>query len=129
MRCTSKTSGGQQCKARSLRNSTQCFFHTADGAKRAGQLGGRKRICDTARLGDPNFLGSLRKTLARTVSEIRAGKVDTRIANAAAYACSVLAKVIEMDETAVEVVALKAEVAAIRKQVADVLKERTHGSR
>ena len=90
MQCEHKKRDGKRCGARSLIGQNCCAIHAQPGrAAELGSKGGRRRAVYSA--GDlkdfaaPKTAADLRDLLAESIVEIRAGKLDPRVANALGY--------------------------------------------
>jgi hypothetical protein len=90
MQCEHKKRDGKRCGARSLTGQNRCAIHAQPGrAAELGSKGGRRRAVYSA--GDlkdfaaPTTAADLRDLLAESIVEIRAGKLDPRIATAVGY--------------------------------------------
>src|SRR5260370_2260638 len=90
MQCTQKKRDGSRCKAMALAGQKHCALHAEPG--RAAELGGkggrRRAIYNPDNLKDfaaPKTAADLRDLLAESIIEIRAGKLDPRVANALGY--------------------------------------------
>jgi hypothetical protein len=90
MQCHHKKRDGQRCGAPALTGQTRCAMHAQPGrAAELGSKGGRRRaICSPGELREfetPKTAADLRELLAESIIEIRAGKLDPRVANALGY--------------------------------------------
>lgn len=116
--CTAKTRSGKPCTAPPLRGTLRCAFHTPGHASRAGQVGGpRRRLLDPAQLAPfepPRTAHDLRDLLAATIIEVRAGKLEPRVANALAYLGAGFLSCLEHTDLAEQLAALKQEVNGLR---------------
>jgi len=90
MQCEHKKRDGKRCGARALIGKNCCAIHAQPGrAAELGSKGGRRRAVYSA--GDlkdfaaPKTAADLRDLLAESIVEIRAGKLDPRVANALGY--------------------------------------------
>jgi hypothetical protein len=90
MQCKHKKRDGERCKAPALTGQARCAMHAEPGrAAELGSRGGRRRAASTS--GDlrefaaPKTAADLRDLLAESIVEIRAGKLDPRVANALGY--------------------------------------------
>jgi hypothetical protein len=89
MQCQHKKRDGKRCRASALTDNINCSLHAQPGrAAELGSKGGRRRkIFNTSDLREfaaPKSAADLRELLAESIIEIRAGKLDPRIANAPA---------------------------------------------
>jgi hypothetical protein len=90
MQCEHKKRDGERCGARALTGKNSCALH-AEPARAAelGSKGGRRRSMyrpsDLREFTAPKTAADLRDLLAESIVEIRAGKLDPRIATAVGY--------------------------------------------
>ncbi len=90
MQCEHRKRDGKRCGARALTGQTLCGMHAQPGrAAELGSKGGRRRsvfsACNLREFEAPKTAADLRDLLAESIVEIRAGKLDPRIANALGY--------------------------------------------
>ena len=90
MQCRQKKRDGSRCKAMALAGHKYCAMHAQPGrAAELGSRGGRRRATyrssDLREFAAPKTAADLRDLLAESIIEIRAGKLDPRIANALGY--------------------------------------------
>jgi hypothetical protein len=91
MQCQHQKRDGKRCRAAALTGQTRCAMHAQPGrAAELGSKGGRRRAVisspgDLKEFGTPKTAADLRELLAESIIEIRAGKLDPRIANALGY--------------------------------------------
>ena len=90
MQCEHNKRDGKRCGARALTGQNCCAMHAQPGrAAELGSKGGRRRAVyspgDLKDFGAPKTAADLRDLLAESIVEIRAGKLDPRIANALGY--------------------------------------------
>jgi hypothetical protein len=90
MQCQHKKRDGRRCGASALKDQTRCAIHAQPGrAAELGSKGGRRRAAygpgDLKDFAAPKTAADLRELLAESIIEIRAGKLDPRIANALGY--------------------------------------------
>ena len=90
MQCRQKKRDGNRCKAMAMAGQKHCALHAEPGrAAELGSKGGRRRaIYNPDNLKDfeaPKTAADLRNLLAESMIEIRAGKLDPRVANALGY--------------------------------------------
>jgi hypothetical protein len=116
--CSAKTRKGTPCTAPPLLGTSRCAFHTPGHASRAGKVGGpRRRMLDPAQLASfppPRTAHDLRDLLATTIIEVRAGKLEPKVANALAYLGAGFLSCLEHTDLAEQLAALKAEVEGLR---------------
>lgn len=90
MQCKHKKRDGERCRAPALTGQARCAMHAEPGrAAELGSRGGRRRAAytsdDLREFAAPKTAADLRELLAESIIEIRAGKLDPRIANALGY--------------------------------------------
>jgi hypothetical protein len=90
MQCKPEKRDGERCGAQALTGQTHCAMHAHPGrAAELGSRGGRRRATyrstDLREFAAPKTAADLRELLAESIIEIRAGKLDPRIANALGY--------------------------------------------
>ncbi len=90
MQCTYKKRDGKGCGAPALTDKSYCALHAEPGRAAAlGSKGGRRRAVfspgDLRDFAAPKTAADLRDLLAESIIEIRAGKLDPRVANALGY--------------------------------------------
>jgi hypothetical protein len=90
MQCEHEKRDGKRCRARALTGQNRCAIHAQPGrAAELGSKGGRRRAVfsagDLREFAAPKTAADLRDLLAESIIEIRAGKLDPRVANALGY--------------------------------------------
>jgi hypothetical protein len=90
MQCKQKKQDGRRCGAPAVTGKTLCALHGDPGRAAAlGRRGGRRRAMysptDLREFAPPKTAADLRDLLAESIIEIRAGKLDPRVANALGY--------------------------------------------
>ncbi len=90
MQCQKKKRDGNQCRARARSGQKYCALHAEPGkAAELGSKGGRRRaIYSPDALQEftaPRTAADLRDLLAQSIIEIRAGKLDPKLANSISY--------------------------------------------
>jgi len=90
MQCKYKKRDGKGCGAPALTDEAYCAMHFEPGrAAVLGRRGGRRRAVfspgDLRDFAAPKTAADLRDLLAESIIEIRAGKLDPRVANALGY--------------------------------------------
>lgn len=122
---------GTACKAYATA-SGHCFFHTSDKAKAAGSKGGKRRGKPSAVLpittpgGEVGDVAGVVKLLAETISQVRTGALDTKIANATGYLSSVLLRALEGSELAKQIEEQAATLAVLKSEMETMRRERRH---
>ena len=104
-RCAQTKSDGSPCRTRPLKGSRYCFFHDpskAEERRSAGRKGGEKgKIATLSSLTPDIQLDSAQdvvRLIAETISQVRRGDIDPRIANAVGYLSGVALKAREQGE-------------------------------
>jgi hypothetical protein len=113
MQCQHKKRDGKRCRAAALTGQTRCAMHAQPGrAAELGSKGGRRRaVCspgDLKEFAAPNTAADLRDLLAESIIEIRAGKLDPRVANALGYLGASYLRALEVSEVEARLDALEA---------------------
>jgi hypothetical protein len=90
MQCQHQKRDGKRCRAAALKLQTRCAIHAQPGrAAEIGSKGGRRRAVycsgDLKDFAAPKTAADLRELLAESIIEIRAGKLDPKLANALGY--------------------------------------------
>jgi hypothetical protein len=93
-RCKGVTKSGEPCTAWAMEGGL-CYFHAnPDKAAELGRNGGRRRKHTydqaTEPVAPPESAADVRRMLAETVAEVKAGKMDPKVANTVAYLGTVL---------------------------------------
>ena len=103
MQCQKKKRGGKRCGAHALAGKVYCALH-ADPSRAAaiGTKGGRRRTVynpeGLKQFATPKSAAELRDVLAESIIEIRAGKLDPKIANALGYLGASYLRALEMSD-------------------------------
>src|SRR5215467_5878407 len=100
-RCQGVTKNGAACTAWAMEGGL-CYFHAnPDKAAELGRKGGRRhqRTCEqsTEHISPPESAADVRRMLAETMAEVKAGRMDPEVANTAAYVATVLLRAYEAD--------------------------------
>jgi len=90
MQCEKKKRDGNQCRARARSGHKYCALHAEPGkAAELGSKGGRRRAVYSPdalqEFTAPRNAADLRDLLAQSIIEIRAGKLDPKLANSISY--------------------------------------------
>jgi hypothetical protein len=101
MQCQMKKRDGKQCKARALAGKKYCALHAQPGrAAELGSKGGRRRAVysasDLREFAAPKTAADLCELLAESIVEMRAGKLDPKVANALGYLGASLLRALEV---------------------------------
>jgi hypothetical protein len=103
-RCKHILENGKQCRATPQRNKDYCYFHDPDTKDRflmSSQKGGESKknvdsqSLESIKLETPKDVVTL---LAKTISELRAGKIEVRAANAIACLSNVLLRAFQYSD-------------------------------
>lgn len=90
MQCQKKKRDGTQCRASARSGQKYCALHLEPGkAAELGSKGGRRRAVYSPdglqEFAAPRSAADLRDLLAQSIVEIRAGKLDPKLANSISY--------------------------------------------
>ena len=113
MQCKCKKRDGKRCQAPALTGQTRCAMHAEPGrAAELGSKGGHRRaVFSPDHLRDfaaPKTAADLRDLLAESIIEIRAGKLDPRVANALGYLGASYLRALEVSDVESRLDALEA---------------------
>jgi hypothetical protein len=113
MQCQHRKRDGKQCGAAALRSKTHCALHSEPGRAAAlGSKGGRRRSVyrpgDLREFAAPQTAADLRDLLAESLIELRAGKLDPRVANALGYLGASYLRALEISDLESRLDALEA---------------------
>jgi hypothetical protein len=103
MECQHKKRDGKRCKAPALTGQTSCAMHAHPGrAAELGRRGGSRRAVynpdDLRDFAAPRTAADLRDLLAESIIEIRAGKLDPKVANALGYLGTSYLRALELSD-------------------------------
>jgi hypothetical protein len=103
MQCQKKKREGTRCGAHALAGKQYCALHSEPGrAAVLGTKGGRRRTVYSPeglkQFATPKTAAELRELLAESIIEIRAGKLDPKIANALGYLGASYLRALEMSD-------------------------------
>lgn len=114
-RCTATARSGERCKSAPLRNKKLCALHTPGVAAKLGTKGGHRRAIyapeGLASFLAPQNAGDLKTLLGASIIELRAGRLDPRLASSLGYLGAGFLKALETSD-------LEARLAALEKQSA-----------
>jgi hypothetical protein len=101
MQCQKMKRDGKQCRARALAGKEHCLLHAEPGrAKELGSRGGRRRTVyrpDALKeFATPKTAADVRDLLAESMMEVRAGKLEPRVAYALGYLGTGLMRALEV---------------------------------
>jgi hypothetical protein len=100
-RCKGVTKNGTACTAWATEGGL-CYFHAnPDKAAQLGRNGGQRRKHayeqSSEPVAPPESAADVRRMLAETMAEVKAGKMDPKVANTVVYAATVLLRAYEAD--------------------------------
>ena len=103
-RCKGVTKSGEPCTAWA-REGGLCYFHAnPNKAAELGRNGGRRRKHTyeqaTEQIAPPESAADVRRMLAETMADVKAGRMDPKVANTVAYVGTVLLRAYEADAAA-----------------------------
>lgn len=133
MQCEHRKRDGERCRARAVTGKNSCALHAQPGrAAELGSKGGRRRSVykpgDLREFTAPKTAADLRDLLAESIVEIRAGKLDSRIATAVGYLGASYLRALEVSDVearlnALEINQRSAERAILQSNPADSKRE------
>ena len=101
MQCKATTPSGERCRAKPHKDNL-CFFHS-DPKKAAelGRQGGRANrhifSAPTQEVVPPESIGDVRRMLAQTMADVRAGRMDPKLGATLAYISTALLRAYEAE--------------------------------
>jgi len=111
MQCEHKKRDGKRCGARALTGQNRCAIAQPGRAAELDSKGGRRRSVFSAgnlkEFSAPKTAADLRDLLAESIIEIRAGKLDPRIANALGYLGATYLRALEVSDIVTRLDALE----------------------
>jgi len=123
-RCSFIKSDGTRCQAHPRTGRPYCFAHDPnsrierDAARRAGGRQRSKRAAVLATAGDVTFgcVRDVTRLLGETVSQVRRGDLDPKIANAVFYGTSIALRALMPDETDQQIAELRDQLAELKRR-------------
>jgi len=114
MQCQKKKRDGNQCRARARSGQKYCALHAQPGkAAELGSKGGRRRAVYSPDglqgFTAPKTAADLRDLLAQSIIEIRAGKLDPKLANSISYLGTGFLRAIEVADIQARLESLERE--------------------
>jgi hypothetical protein len=99
-KCSAKTKGGNECRAAAVIGTRVCALHgDPERAAKLGQMGGRKNRhyveTEDVTIAPPSTPEEVKNLLAQSMADVRAKKLDPRIASTLTYMAGALLKAIE----------------------------------
>jgi hypothetical protein len=100
MQCEKKKRDGKPCRAQARAGNKHCALHAEPGrAKELGRRGGHRRTVyrpeALKEFEAPKTAADVRDLLAESIIEVRAGKLDPKVANALGYLGTSLLRALE----------------------------------
>lgn len=122
MQCQHKKRDDKRCGAPALSGQNRCALHAQPGrAAELGSKGGRRRAVysptDLRAFAAPQSAADLRELLAESIIEIRAGKLDPRIANALGYLGASFLRALEVSDIEKQLDALEGTLQAQERAI------------
>jgi hypothetical protein len=104
MQCQTKKPDGKKCKAPALTGRQCCSLHAEPGrAKELGSKGGRQRTVyrpdSLKEFAAPKTALEVRDLIAESIVEVRAGKLDPKVANALGFLGAGFLRALEAADT------------------------------
>jgi len=123
MQCQMEKRNGIQCGARARSGRKYCAFHSEPGrAAELGSKGGRRRAVyspdSLKEFAAPKSAGDLRDLLAQSIIEIRAGKLDPKLANSISYLGAGFLRALEVADIEPRIEELERELETARQVAA-----------
>jgi len=114
MQCQKKKRDGNQCRAHARSGQQYCALHAEPGkAAELGSKGGRRRTVYSPdglqEFPAPRTAADLRDLLAQSIVEIRAGKLDPKLANSISYLRTGFLRAIEVADLQARLESLERE--------------------
>ena len=114
MQCQKKKRDGNRCKASALAGERHCALHSDPSkAAKLGSKGGRRRaVYSPDGLKDvapPKTAADLRDLVAQSIVEVRAGKMEPRLANSISYLGAGFLRALEVSDLEHRLAALERE--------------------
>jgi general stress protein YciG len=100
-KCQAKTKAGRQCAAPAVRGSSMCALHSdPNRAAELGRKGGRRNRhtyeAPLQPVSVPESAGDVKRILAETMAEIRAGRMDPKLGSTLGYLGTALLRAFEV---------------------------------
>src|SRR5271157_1789418 len=100
-KCQAKTKAGRQCAAPAVRGGAFCALHS--DPNRAAELGRRGGACnrkvydgDVRNVSVPESAGDVKRMMAESMAEVRAGKMDPKLGSTLGYLGTALLRAFEV---------------------------------
>ena len=101
MICHAKNRRGKPCRAPAIKGSKRCVMHSGRAAE-IGRKGGRRRATfgpdKLEQLPAPKNVVELRDMLGQSLVELRAGKMDPKLANSISYLAASFLRALDVDQ-------------------------------
>lgn len=112
LQCAHVRTNGERCRGYAVTGSRYCFAHDPaqapkrdDARRRGGEAGKAEPIPDSAL--SVRSLGDVLALIETTINDVRAGRVDVKVANAIGYLANVSVKVIQQADIEARLEALE----------------------
>ena len=119
-RCAAQARSGERCQSAPLHGKKKCAFHTGNTASLLGARGGRRRAIfnpdGLEPLAAPKDAGDLLVLLAQTIVEVRAGRLEPRVANSLSYVASAFMAALDTADLDARLKALEGRQQALQKR-------------
>jgi hypothetical protein len=112
MKCRAKNKGGGGCGAPAVGGTNRCVMHSGRAAELGSKGGRRRTVYSPDRLKElpaPKSAADLRDLLAQSIVEIRAGKLDPKLANSISYLGAGFLRATEVSDLETRLLALEAK--------------------
>jgi len=111
MKCRAKNKAGKACAAPAVEGADRCVMHSGRAAE-IGSKGGRRRAVyspdNLKHFEPPKTAADLRDLLAQSITEIRSGKLDPKLANSISYLGTGFLRALEVSDLETRLTALEA---------------------
>jgi general stress protein YciG len=102
-KCQAKTKAGRQCAAPAVRGSALCALHSdPNRAAELGRKGGarNRKVYDSEvrKVSVPESAGEVKRMMAESMAEVRAGKMDPKLGTTLGYLGTALLRAFEVAE-------------------------------
>jgi len=111
MKCRAKNKAGKPCAAPAVEGADRCVMHSGRAAELGGKGGRRRSVYSPDRLKEfapPKTAAELRDLLAQSITEIRSGKLDPKLANSISYLGTGFLRALEVSDLETRLAALEA---------------------
>jgi hypothetical protein len=119
MKCAANTSAGKRCRCHAMVGTNRCPLHTEGRARAMSQL--RRKTFDPSRLTavpEMKDAADVLQVLGITLTELRDGRIDSKLAAASASVVSVFLRALETFDLSERVAILEKALATSRSDAA-----------